>query len=200
MAPSRPKAELEQELIKNLRTLHRAQDEDQRTSLKRIIGELTVDLREYFITDDGNPDWAGRTWKYRDFMRDCYSEAGFKQDEARKVQTSVRYHVSRYIRERLSPDELASLDLKESPQADRSREAYQRRSQLLSAARALNLGDSNNVLRGLVAALVTLRETPPEAIEALDGTSREQVAPLLDELAERAAALAAIARGAATAG
>jgi len=196
MEPARSKDELERDLVKILKKLRATRDKNKRTELMQEAAALSVDLRQYFLTDEGHPDWAARTGRYREFMRECYSQAGYKRDEATPVQSSIRYHASKILRERLSPDEVASLGLIQDDQAQRMRDHRVKQTKLVETARALNFGGANDGVRAILAAKVTLEEITPGGVAALGAVTREQLRSVLTEISQHAALLAdAAARG-----
>lgn len=73
------------------------------TALLRRAAEIIVELRGHFDRD-GEPDWLGRTYAYRQCMTETYGVAGVLPSERKTVGDAVRYHVITVLRERLSPD------------------------------------------------------------------------------------------------
>ena len=83
--------------------------------LKRIAG-VVVELRKRFRTDDGEIDWRGRTWEYRQAVIEMYRAAGIPSGSQSHLQGSLRYHVGNALRDAASPAELEAAGLKlESP-------------------------------------------------------------------------------------
>jgi hypothetical protein len=176
-------------LVRTLRDLRAAPDDDPaRTPRLREIAQLSVDLRAHFHTADGEPDWTGRTWSYRDHLRERYREAGYGVEEARALQGAVRWHVSKYVRERLTTDQLESYSLRAASSVDRNRESRAARSALLQAATAA-APDPGEVVPALAAALLTLERLSPDALAGLDDATAVQARGLLHRIAQRATEL-----------
>ncbi|RLK22654.1 hypothetical protein DER29_0492 [Micromonospora sp. M71_S20] len=179
------KDELGAALVKALRALRRVGDNrERRTELYRQVADASVDLREHFLTPDtGEPDWAGRSWAYREYVRDRYSEAGVSKDEARSIQASVRYHVSTRVRQRLTPEEVEDLGLRAENIAQRAQATRAVNSALLSSLGA-GTPDENNpdVSRALAGAFVVLQRITPAEVAALDGQGRSQARAVLGRL------------------
>lgn len=194
MTSTRSRQSLAQELVRSLRSLRQLEPRDpERTETLRQVAELSVDLREHFLTPQGEPDWAARTWEYRNFITDRYTDAGYSKDEARNTQAAVRYHVSKYVREKLTPDQVADLGLRSESSVDRSREQRDARRALLNAARhsvAAPAGketpESADVLRALAGALLVLQHVDPAALAEMNELDRVQARAVLSRLVTRA--------------
>ncbi|MEU4568651.1 hypothetical protein [Micromonospora sp. NPDC023956] len=197
MNPTRTKHDLGNALVRALQTLRNATDDVQRTQRLRDVASLTVDLREHFLTPKGEPDWAARTWPYREFVRERYSEAGYAGDELKSTQAAVRYHVSRMVRERLSPETIEDLGLQKESSVDRSREKRGVTKALLAAAREIPEGQTNaDLIRSLGAALLVLERVDEKAVAELGEREKAQARTVLRKVRERAASLADAAGGA----
>lgn len=85
--------------------------ERSRTDVLKDLARIVVGIRSRFMDDDGNPDWAGRSWEYRSFVRDMYSSAGVPPDSQGRVQSAIRYHVGVLLRATLDPSELSAAGL-----------------------------------------------------------------------------------------
>lgn len=185
MTGTRARDDLGADLVKALKALRRVgEDRERRTQLYREIARATVDLREHFLSPEGAPDWAGRTWAYREYVREQYSRAGYSRDEARPVQTSVRYHVSTRVREQLSAEELEDLGLRAEDITARMRESRELKSALLASLDPPNNNDSPDVKRALAGAYLVLRRIPIAEVGALRGAAREQARTILGQIAE----------------
>lgn len=194
-----PKASVASRLLAALKALRVAADDDRelRTQLLRQVAELSVDLREHFqVAGTGSPDWAGRSWPYRDYVRNLYSDAGYTAEEAKMTQASVRYHVGNIVRTKLGAEELEDLGLREESPVDRAREQREARNALISAATESDT--SADVTRAIAAALLVLQPISAGDVAALDETGRSQAATLLGRITRRAAELTRAAGGAGT--
>ncbi|MFG3715817.1 hypothetical protein [Micromonospora sp. NPDC047730] len=186
MDPVATKDQLGAALVKALRAVRRVGDNrERRTELYRAIATASVDLRAHFVVEEtGQPDWAGRTWEYREYIRDRYAEAGLSRDEARSVQTSVRYHIGSLVRERLDADQLEDLGLRPEDMAERMREYRKAQSAQLATLKAepgdLDLG------KALAGAFTVLQKISPGQIAELRGAAREQARAVLGRLLRHA--------------
>ncbi|MEV0267736.1 hypothetical protein AB0H43_03090 [Hamadaea sp. NPDC050747] len=188
--PSTTKASLSKELVATLRRLRNAATDAQRTDLLKETARLTVDLREFFLTDSGEPDWAARTWAYRDYLRERYIEAGYPIDEAKTTQAAVRYHVSGYIRTKLASDQVADLGLASGTFNDRKREVRTAQSELLKVALTppehASAADESRAIAG---ALLVLERVNPANFADLSTRQRANVRVVLDKIRDRAGEL-----------
>lgn len=196
------KTDLGRTLVRTLRSLRNATSDTARTDLLRDIAQLSVDLREHFLTPQGEPDWAARTWAYREYLRACYAEAGYTPDEARTTQAAVRYHVSRYLRERLSDEELRHLGLRPEATVDRARERRAAKRALFEAATSPHVtGDMDGAeVKMIASSLLLLQRVDPARLYALGDRERDTVRVILTQLARRVDVLATYVAGAAEAG
>ncbi|WP_328967948.1 hypothetical protein [Streptomyces sp. NBC_00239] len=105
------------------------------TTLLRNIAAVLVCIRERCLTEDGRPDWTGRTNEYRVEAGRVYAEAGIPRDSADSIQAAVRYHVGKIIREYVSAEELSDYGLKALSPMDSHREYARTQSALALAAR-----------------------------------------------------------------
>ncbi|MFI7069536.1 hypothetical protein [Micromonospora sediminicola] len=180
------KDQLGADLVKALRALKRVGDNrERRTELYRAIANASVDLREHFLTENGEPDWAGKSWGYREYLRERYSEAGYTRDEARPVQSSVRYHVSIRVRERLTPEEVEDLGLRAENITERVRGDRATRSALFSSLTAAP-DDNPDIGRALAGAFVVLQRISPRDVAGLQGQARAQARTVLARLLKHA--------------
>ncbi|MFD6638341.1 hypothetical protein ACFWDN_21270 [Micromonospora chalcea] len=183
---SATKEDLGAGLVRVLRALRRVGDNrERRTELYRTIANASVDLREHFLTPEGNPDWAGRTWAYREYVRERYSEAGYSREEARPVQTSVRYHVSVRVRERLTPEEVEDLGLRAENITERMCDHRAAKSALFESLTP-SADDNPDVGRAIAGAYVVLQRLSTADVGALRGQARENARAVLARLRERA--------------
>lgn len=111
-------------------------EEEQRTSLLRAIAEVLVEIRSNFERPDGSPDWKGRSYAYRAFLRDVYDDAGVPREDQPAIQAAVRYHVGTVLRERLDQETLDQYDLIPKSPRERAQDRRGERSAMLSALSA----------------------------------------------------------------
>jgi len=81
--------------------------------LKRIAW-VVVELRKRYRNDDGEIDWAGRSWEYRQAVGEMYQKAGIPPDSQSHLQGSLRYHVGNAVRAAATPAELEAAGLKKA--------------------------------------------------------------------------------------
>lgn len=191
MTATGTKDDLGRALVRSLRALRRVGDDrERRTQLYREIATASVDLREHFIVEEtGEADWSGRSWAYREYIRDRYSEAGYQKDEARPVQTSVRYHVSARVRERLTPEQLEDLGLRADDMTKRMKDTRAVKSALLSTLDKAAAGDTPDVPRALAAAYLVLQKITPPQVGDLQGAARSQARAVLGRILRHAGEL-----------
>ena len=135
---NQPLSALRAELVQTLSDASRATDET-RTPLLRTAAGLLVSAREFFKNDKGEADWNGRTYAYRQWARDVYSDAGIVGEELPATQAAVRYHVSNVLRERLDEDELANRGLLKQGGRERRNERRRQQDAVLSALTSRDL-------------------------------------------------------------
>jgi hypothetical protein len=91
--------------------------------------------RTYFTTDDGEPDWGGRTYLYRRFIGDVLTAAGVPKTERPRVTSALRWHVGKALRLVAPPEALADLGLSPDAPEVRAREARARKAVAYQALR-----------------------------------------------------------------
>ncbi|AYN58506.1 hypothetical protein HOU70_gp25 [Arthrobacter phage Liebe] len=106
--------------------------ESDRTARLRETAQAFVAAREFFFTREGLPDWLGRTYAYRRWVREVMDLARVPADDLPTIQSAVRYHTGNVLREHLDPDTLDALGLKHSSPRERSVEKRERNSGTLS--------------------------------------------------------------------
>lgn len=114
-----------------------ARIEHQPTILLKNLAVVLVELRTRCTTSDGEMDLLGRSQDYRDKAATVYQRAGIPRDSEDRVQSSVRYHIGNYIRERFDAETLERYGL--SLRGPRARKELDRQSQaaVLAAASAM---------------------------------------------------------------
>lgn len=165
---ARTKDQLSDDVIRILRALRTVPEDERerRAVLTRDLAEASVAIREHFLTPEGAPDWTGRTWTYRDAIRNLYGEAGYSPEERAQTQGAVRYHVGNIVRRYLSPDALEDAGLRQDTPRERQQATRARNSALLSALATSTSGGTDielnsaakvEALRDVLAAISKIR-------------------------------------------
>jgi hypothetical protein len=157
----------------------------------RSLAGVLVELREHFITDAGEPDWSGRSYGYRQAVREIYSDSGLPAEAVSRVQAAVRYHVGSVLRERVDGDAIESLGMSPDAPVVRSRASRARRSAQLQALRG---GDPEgfvgiDALRAIEGARALLSRVSPADIKAAPAGERRAAGEILRAIGDRAAVL-----------
>jgi hypothetical protein len=135
-------------------------DPQQKTGALRLAAESIVEAREHFFDQDGRPDWAGRTYAYRQWMRETQSRAG---NPPSTLMASVRYHISNVLRERVSAEDLEEAGLHTSSAREKGavrREERSLRASLLGAGPEIT--DADDIVDVLRAMETTLQRIRPD--------------------------------------
>lgn len=177
--PSPALAACRREAVRLLKRYGRASEEE-RTPLLRSIAETLVEARSHFSRADGSPDWKGRTYPYRVWVRDVFTDAGIPREQQPTIQSAVRYHVGAVLRDRLDDETLADYGL--IPRSPRERSADRRagRSALLKALTSRDLAGGSLV--ALTAASTVLSKIDPADLDDLDGDALAVVEATLADL------------------
>lgn len=104
----------------------------ERTALLRETARRFIDARAHFFTREGEPDWLGRTYAYRTWVREVMSAAHVPGDEVTSLQAAIRYHSGNLLRDRLDEEELGELGLRKESPRERSIEKRERSSGTLN--------------------------------------------------------------------
>jgi hypothetical protein len=86
--------------------------EETKADVLKALAKVVIALRARFRTPEGDVDWAGRSWEYRQQVGQLYAAAGVPSDSAAKIQASIRYHVGNLLRDVASPQELEAVGLR----------------------------------------------------------------------------------------
>ena len=163
LASMGPLNELQNEAVTALREYQRTRG----TECLRTVAGAFVSAREHFYTRDGAPDWLGATHAYRQWTREAYDRAGTPEAELSRLQASVRYHVGNLMRERLDPDEVADLGLREASPRERAVEKRERTSETLNLfGGGYPITERDEALTALSVLAVTLRRIAPDAVRS----------------------------------
>lgn len=166
--------------------------ESERTECLRETAAAFVDARQHFFTREGTPDWLGRTYAYRSWVREAMGAANVPGDDLPTIQSAIRYHTGNALRAQLDEDQMDALGLKHSSPRERSVEKRERNSGTLALfGGGAPISDPEDVLTA--AALV---ETFTRRIRFadMDASGRRQVAAALADLGARLDAVAEEAR------
>lgn len=172
-----PLPDLQETAIKALRT-SLLLTENERTEHLRQAADSLVSAREHFFTKDGDPDWLGRTYAYRTWVREVYSLAGVPSADLATLQAAVRYHAGNIMRDRLSEDELTDLGLRSDSPRERSGQVRDRHSEILSifGGGGQQIVESEQIRAALRMIEIALQRVPREAVAALAKEDRHEVA------------------------
>lgn len=171
-----------------LRAYLSASDE-QRTEKLRAAAEALVDAREHFYTSDGSPDWRGRSYAYRRWVGDVYSDANIPRDELATIQAAIRYHVGNVLRDRLSPEELEDLGLRSVGPRERSVEKRTRQAATLDLFQGGPIDEPEQALEALQAVDRILARINASTLRALPADGRKDARKTLAEASEALADL-----------
>lgn len=123
---------LQQEAADSLRAYREAGD-DEKTAHLRETARLFVDAREHFFNKEGEPDWRGRTYAYRQWVSGTMSLANIRPEDHATVQGAIRYHAGSALRAKLGPEKTAALGLRADAPVTRAADSRRK------SARVLNL-------------------------------------------------------------
>lgn len=122
-------------IARRLRLAH--EDEIQRIPQLKEAAKAVVRLRGLFTTDDGLPDWAGRSSEYRATIREAYRAVPISSDERKTLVYALRYHVGNALRDLVPGVDLVALGLTPKRPVERVRDFRERQSE--DAARVVQL-------------------------------------------------------------
>ena len=155
--------------------------EAERTERLREVATGFVDARQFFYTQGGDPDWLGRTYAYRRWVREVFTLANVPGDDLTTLQSAIRYHTGNILRARLDADQIEALGLKHSSPRERSVEKRERTSETLALFGAgPAITDPADVALAVELFGTFLRRVHPSALPAKD---RRKVAEVLTGLA-----------------
>ncbi|URQ05013.1 hypothetical protein SEA_ITER_25 [Arthrobacter phage Iter] len=160
----------------------------ERTDLLRDAARLFIDARAHFFNREGEPDWTGRTYAYRTWVREVMSEAHVPGDTVTSLQAAIRYHSGNLLRDRLGDEEIADLGLRKESPKQRSVEKRERSSGTLNLFGAGGeISDPEEITQ-----LCTLAERALGRVNmaGLSAKDRKTTRTALQRLAEKASALA----------
>lgn len=111
--------EIAKRAVRHLRHARDEEDRAKRARFMRHAADLLVELRSRHSNSAGEPDWAGRSWEYRQLVQDIYSEAGLPHDGQDSLKSVIRYHIGNALRDRLDQESLVSAGLKQAAPRER---------------------------------------------------------------------------------
>lgn len=95
-----------------LETLQTKLTESLRADKLHSAAKLIVEARtEHFLGKDGNPDYAGHSYSYRQWYSEVINSLGLPQDERRKLLGNMRFHVGNELRSIVPASELEDAGL-----------------------------------------------------------------------------------------
>ncbi|UVK63547.1 hypothetical protein SEA_JANEEMI_27 [Arthrobacter phage Janeemi] len=166
--------------------------DNERTDLLRDAARLFIDARAHFFTREGEPDWLGRTYAYRTWVREVMSAARVPGDTITSLQAAIRYHSGNILRDRLGDEEIADLGLRKESPKQRSVEKRERTSGTLNLFGAGGeITDPDEI-----AQLCTLAERALGRVNVanLSAEARKATREALQRLAEKASSLAKVTK------
>lgn len=125
----------------------RAYNADLRPDGLREAAEALVEMRQHFATNDGEVDWRGRSWPYREAVSEVYASVGVPSEDLPSLQSAVRYHVGNVVRERLSASEVKDLGLMAAGPRERTREFRESRASLVKTIMPQGELDDDDIIR-----------------------------------------------------
>lgn len=158
-----------------MREYQLADDEARTLILKEIANEL-FEVRQHFFNRDGETDWLGRSYAYREWVRETAQEAGLETESRQRLLTAARYHIANIQREKLSAETLQELGLTTTSAKERNAKRREEASSLLSRLVGTNTPTSTKdflEIAGVIDSL--LRRVSPETIRDLSPKDRERV-------------------------
>lgn len=175
MNSAKPLNDLQKTAVEALRGYTTA-DEGDRTRRLRDTAEAFVGAREHFFTRDGDPDWLGRSFAYRSWIRETMALAGITGADLSTIQAAIRYHTGNVLRNRLDPDTLEDLGLRSAGPRERSAEQRERVNASLSLfAGGQALSDPADVMTALRTIESTLRRVDMTEVASWDTEALAEV-------------------------
>lgn len=92
---------------------------------------LVIDARSgFFLTPSGHPDYAGRSYAYRQWYGDIIRSLNMEEKDRAKLQSRMRFHMANIIRDRLNDEELKDAGLMKIKPVERGHHNYAQRSKI----------------------------------------------------------------------
>lgn len=159
----------------------------ERTSILRELAIALVDARGEFHREDGSPDWKGRSYAYRVFVRELYDGVAFNKEQQNTIQAAVRYHIGQVLRDRLDDETLEAYDLLAKSPRERGAEQRAGRSALLQTLQGRE--SAGGALLGLTGVSMVLQRIQGSDLSSLAANERELARVTLADLERRVRAL-----------
>ena len=142
----------------------------------RTVAGAFVSAREHFFTREGLPDWLGRTYVYRTWVREVMSAAHVPGETMSSLQAAIRYHTGNILRDRLDAETLEDLGLQSASPRARSVEKRERYSETLSIfSGGAELADTQEILSALRMMEGALRRVSIPAVRKLKAADRKAI-------------------------
>lgn len=160
---------------------------EERTPLFRELAQTIVEARGHFDTADGRPDWKGSTHPYRVWIRSVYDRALVPRDEFTSMQSTLRYHVSAALRDRLDPETLQEYGLASASSREKSTERHRAQREQLAALTSREI--AGGALVALTAAQAVLSKAAPADLAELEWGAATVAEALIADIERRLAVL-----------
>lgn len=158
-----------------------------RTDLLREAARYFIDARQHFFTREGEPDWLGRTYAYRTWVREVMSAAHVPGDEVSSLQAAIRYHSGNVLRDRLDAEQIDDLGLRKESPRERSVEKRERSSSTMNIfGGGAELTSAEEILQLCTLTLRALARVNAESLAALPAKERKLAREALRRVAKRA--------------
>lgn len=168
-APTISVAEVQRKAIAALQRYARVEEPYRKTQNLKEVAVWLVELRSMFLNDEGEPDWRGQTYDYRQAVTEIYGLANIPSDERESVSAAIRYHVGNELRDRLDESEITSIGLRAVSPKGRSNERRRRQSRILARVKGAERLDAVQLL---ASAAAIVDEIDPGSIQ--NATLRER--------------------------
>jgi hypothetical protein len=190
-------ADLQATAASALAAYHEGGDDVDRTALLKRTAATFVWARRHFFTQEGEPDWTGRTNAYRRWVRETMAQAHIPSSEAPTIQAAVRYHSGAALREQLTAEQIEELGLRPESPRERSVEKRERYSETLSifGAGGHELVDAEEIVNAARMMEAALRRVSIPAVGALPAGKRREVGAAVERVNGLAEAIVDAANG-----
>lgn len=152
--------------------------------LKAAANVIVEARTEYFMDANGNPDYAGRTYAYRQWYGEAVDSLSLPADTRRKLLGKMRFHVGIALREAVPREALEDAGLQADSPNERNHRQYQARSKpynVFSARKRLEDDQAKEAARLL--AEFARHINPADLTSSTRIELREAIENLLDKLA-----------------
>lgn len=176
-----------------------AASERERTAFYRETAERFIDARGHFFNKHGEPDWNGRTYAYRTWVREVLSLAHVPPAELNTVTAALRYHSGNVLRERLDGDELEALGLRKTSPRQWSVDRRSKHSATLAlfGAGGPELTDAGAIVTAANMMDAVLRRVSLDAVASMAPGDRHKIRDAVERVRDAAEAVAGSALAAA---